>query len=436
MSLIANFDIATDLQVYLLSWEDEDAFIINHSFIGGPDVLSDTELVPKQIECVVSSADIETGFTAESPSTFSPFSGAMNLQLRGTNFDSFSNPNIILGRRIGLYIKTDIGDDVMIYSGYIQSFDFEYIPNQAVILNISATDFLYYLNGYSVDIPNAGTGVSNYTTTLAVEDILENFRAPQETVSVRVGGGGVTNWDNLVASDQLLIGNAGELIAYLMNGQQGWVFCSPGDFLASSPEAQRNELIIEGGGGGRINTFLTRDEVTIFKHGGGNVSVDRIVFDTTDESEYCPSSIAFVSDVNQLINDVRVSLTDGTQSYFVEDKESQARYGTNGVDESFQFAKTQIIVGLPFPYNRLTGWGNFALASNTLPVISNLRMPAIDRSGALQIPAIEYGIYAGLPAKVITDFNGATIDRNYIITKTRHSITADNWIIDYSLYTR
>jgi hypothetical protein len=433
MSLIANFDIASDLQVYLFSWEDEDAFIINHSLLGGPDVLSTTELVPKQIECEVFVAEIETGFTADTPSSFSPFSGIMNLQLRGTNFDSFTNPNIILGRRIGLYLKDDLDQNIMLYAGYIQSFSFEYLPGQAVILNIEATDFLYYLNGYYVDIANTNT--ADFPTFEALQSIVADFRAPQENEAVLVRQSKLdVRWDNRNSADQLLVGNAGELIFNLMSGQQGYFFCSPGDFLGSTAAQKRNNIILYG----RDDVLrLLRTGATnrLLKHGSGLMDVEQIIFDTSGDTGYCPSSINFSSDVNQIVNQVEVALSDDSLSVSVKDLESQSRFGTNGISESYQFSDN-LGGGLFIGEAQLKEFAEFGLATNTTPVITNLAIPAITRLGELDIPGIEYGFYAGLPARVITEFNGATVDRNYLITKTRHSITADNWMINYTMYTR
>jgi hypothetical protein len=430
MSLIANFDIASDLQVYLASWQDDDAFIINHSLLGGPDKLSTFGLIGKQIECEVSQAEIETGFTAESNSSFSPYSGTMTLQLRGTNFDSFTNPNIILGRKISLYIKSDAGEDVMLYAGFIQAFDFEYLPGQAVILNITANDFWYYLSGYEVNIPNAGE--LGYTTKDALEDTISSFNEPKSSgnIVVRMTKPGVF-WDQKNTSDQLLVGNAGELIYKLMSGEQGYLFCSPGDFKQYPGAASIDNLIAFD------KTFALRllalgpgQTIRLPKHGSGLVTVSQIVFDTSGESGYCPSRISFFSDISHITNQARVSLaSDDEVFYFIDDEESQDRFGTNGVSDSFAF-------DLDSEPRLLEDWAKFALSSTTKPVINSLTVSAITRSGALDIPGIEYGYYAGLPARVITDFNGANIDQNYMITKTRHTITPEAWIIDYALFTR
>jgi hypothetical protein len=423
MTVITDFDIATDLQVYLYSWDNDNAFIINFSQLGGTNVLATAALEPVQIECEVAEANIQTGITAESPYSFSPFSSELQLRLRGTNFDAFTNPNIILGRKVGLYLKDDLDQNIPLFVGYITAYNFDYIPGEAVGLSIIANDFWYYIGSYNIDRNN-----SNKTRTdEKIDLILEDFRAPLETAAPDVNGDAeYVLWIGNPSFREYQ-GNAGDIINKFMRGEQGFLFCSPGDFLSATPSRQRDNIIATTSE--TVNSLLYGAEPISARLGHNNtfLNLDRIVFDTSGTLGYCPSLINFDSNITDIVNEVYVSNTDNSALFVrLVDTESQLRYGTNAVVDDFTFNGTQY----------LTTWAQYAVASGTRPVIRSLQVPAITRSGDLDIPGLDSGLPIGQPARVVIDFNGATIDSTYIITKTTHSITPDTWMIDYSLWTR
>jgi hypothetical protein len=62
-----------------------------------------------------------------------------------------------------------------------------------------------------------------------------------------------------------------------------------------------------------------------------------------------------------------------------------------------------------------------------------VQIPAIARSGDFSLAAF---MQPGDRANTKIQFNGANINKDYLIRKVRHTINTDNWLVEASLWTR
>jgi hypothetical protein len=408
-----NFDISDSVRVYLWSWDDPNAFIINHSYIGGTDVLSDASLEPQLVSCKVSEIAIDTGWDLDNAVTFTSSSGSMNLTMRADNADAFSNPNIILGRKVSVEIPLVI-DNFILYSGWITSFSFEYLPGNQVLINITCQDALYYINQHISDgdpFPlDPATDLDGQITK-----ILWNYTPPNGAIDFHqlplILG---TPWAEYLASSAtypLFEGSAGELINQRLQGEQGAMRVLSGGI--DDPLDQTLLLV------------YTRDYIlkTLQPNIPGE-GIQTFYIDTTGEDGLCPSLISFSSNLTQITNQVYVSLAqDSEEFYEFTDRDSQVKFGTSSVSASIPFASSDY----------LEEWGRYAVVSNLSPVIDVVQIPAIARSGEFSLAAF---MQPGDRANTKIQFNGANIDKNYLIRKVRHTINTDNWLVEASLWTR
>jgi hypothetical protein len=412
-----NYDVAESVKVYLWSWDEPNAFIINHSFIGGTDVLATSSLEPTLVSCEVSQITIDTGWELDTAVTFQSMSGQMNLTLRADNGDSFSNPNIILGRKVSVEIPTLLNNFVL-FAGYITSFNFEYLPDNQVLINITCQDALYYMFQHisegdpfplepATDLEGQITKILwDYTPPSGAEDFHQ--------LPIIVG----TPWAQFIAESStydVFRGETGQLINLRLKGEQG----------AMLAQGNGSEFAID------FTSLLvyTREQIlkTLQPSTPGD-GIQTINIDTSGVSGVCPSLISFNSDLSRITNQVQVSLDhDSEEFYDLTDRASQIRFGTSSVSASIPFESPDY----------LPEWARYAMVSNLSPVIDVIQIPAVNRLGSLvSSPNVPFAMRPGGRANTKIQYNGANIEKNYLIRKVRHTIDADNWLIEASLWSR
>ena len=140
MSVIDNFNIATDLKVEMfLPLDIFNPFILGVSLMGGNDVL-DGDLNPQAnfdwvpIECEVSNCEIDYGGSVISNLYFQPDSARLNLTMQSDTFDPSFNSSIRPGTKIRIRIVDGLIEHT-IFSGFIDTLDVSYYQ-QAAQVNI------------------------------------------------------------------------------------------------------------------------------------------------------------------------------------------------------------------------------------------------------------------------------------------------------------
>jgi hypothetical protein len=398
-----DFDISTDLKVYLWSWDDPNAFIIGWSLLGGDNVLSSSELVATQIECQVANAVITKGFDLLTSTSFQMTSNELSLVLRVANSDPFTNSNFIAGRKISV----ETFEDLPLFVGYLSAYDFEYNPGEQVVMNLAAHDGTYYLN--STEIDTVGTAgfhslLEHFETIFSATGFYDRT---ESAGVIQIAPSGVEFID-VSATYDLFRGRAGDLLNNRIQAEQGVYLY----FTAGASQDFGDTIFI-----------ITREEIL------ENLENTEVWYLTAnencdDDSGIKISRISTMSDLSQIDNDVYVELAqDSDVNLKLKDLGSQVAYGTNSVDGSFPFRDSSY----------LEKWAKYALNTNVRPRLDTISMPAITRSGGLQ--DIIYAEPTQV-ARVDTSFNGANIDKKLMITKVIHSITPDNWLIDVNLWSK
>jgi hypothetical protein len=412
-----DYDVSESVKVYLWSWDESNAFIINHSLIGGTDVLSSASLEATLVSCEVAGIAIDTGWDLDSAVTFQSGSGRMSLTLRADNADSFSNPNIILGRKMSVEIPLIINNFVL-YAGYITSFNFEYLPDNQVLININCQDALYYMFQHisegdpfplepATDLEGQITKILwDYTPPSGAEDFHQ--------LPIILG----TPWAEFLAESptyEVFRGNAGQLLNLRLQGEQGAMI---GQGNGSEFAIDYTSLLV-----------YTREQIlkTLQPSTPGD-GIQTINIDTSGVSGVCPSLISFSSDLTRITNQVQVFLDqDGEEFYELSDRASQIRFGTSSVTASIPFESSDY----------LSEWARYAMVSNVSPVIDTIQIPAVNRLGSLvSTPDVPFAMRPGDRANTKIQYNGANIEKNYLIRRVSHRINADNWLIEASLWSR
>jgi hypothetical protein len=407
MIYIDDFDIATDLKVYLWSWDDPDAFIIGWSLLGGPDVLSSSELVATEIECQVANAEVSKGFDLLTSTSFQMTAAEMSLSIRVANSDPFTNHNFIAGRKISLEVGETPESTYPVFVGYISGYDFEYIPGEQVIMNLTAHDGTYYLNSTEIDTVGVSGEYSlrdHFVTIFSATGFYDRTASPGV---IQYELGGVEFIDTSTTYD-LFKGNAGDLMNNRIQAEQG-VY----DYVTAGANQTFDDTIF----------IYTRQSILDNLAGDPyyTLSANEVC---DDESAVQLSTLRAITDLSLIDNDVYVELAHNpTTNLKLKDLGSQVAYGTNSIQGSFPFRNSTY----------LDTWATYALNTNVRPRIETVSLPAITRSGDLEGIALVEPIQT---ARVVSDFNGANIDKKYMIIRARHTITPDNWTIDLNLWSK
>jgi hypothetical protein len=405
MSIYPGFTIANDLSVSLWSVSDPDLFIIGFSLIGGPKELGDAPLAASAIECEVSSVNITKGFDPITSTSFQTSASELQLEMRVRASDPFINANLILGRKIAVEYPT-LTLPNQLFVGYISDYSFDYIPGEVVTLSLSAHDGTYYLNSYFVDKPGPPPAALASSLQRHFEYIIDGFTPPQSPGPVEITSYG-ESWADFIdtsAAIDLFTGTAGELLNNRIEAEQGFYLY----YGAGTSGLTYDQLAI-----------ITRDQIQTQL-----ASTPSIIFDTTGATGYCPSSLTFSSNIADIDNEVTVDLLQNSSMTLTEsDLVSQQRYGINSVSGSFPFLDSTY----------LASWVDYALNSKVIPQAQSLQASPIDRNGDLVSVVLAD---PGTVVKVITDYNGAPVNRNYLVTKQTHTITADSWLVDINLWNK
>lgn len=396
---VSNFDIKNDLKVYLYSY-DPDLFIIGYSLLGGPKELGTSDLDREEINCEVYAASFTNGVDVLDSTLFQPTANQMSLSLRVANSDPFINANFTIGRQIELAVdETSLIRSVWL--GYISDFTFEYVPDEPVLMNLTAHDALYYLNQHYIDKPNPDDELFSPFAFIdeQFEYIVSDFIAPQTEdppVIDLISMGQDVLFLNYSEDFSLYTGFAGDLMNNRAQAANAFFTYANNKITILSKT--------------RIEFVLTQSP--------------RFAFDTTASSHLCPTRLSFESNLQYINNDVFVELTQNPDSnYRAVDLELQRRYGITEIEGSFTF----------YSESSLSEWANYNLNAKALPQLRTIQIKPIDQVGDLK------NTYTTLPGEVVsvfTDYNGIEIEKVYLVTRVTHTITPDTWIIDLELWNR
>ena len=411
MSVITDFDIATDVKVELyvpnaagdvfilgvslLGSTDlllgDGQFIIGYSLLGSTDVLSDGsstyQFIWQPIECETSQMEISLGGQIQSNISFQPEPADLAITVQSWTFDPNNNSAVRSGTRIRIRLDDGIVNHTL-FSGFIETIGVTYRPDGPNLIRITAFDGHKRLVNFRIDTwDTTGYGAS-ISPTDQIDELATLTGNVVSASSVSLAGLiPTTTATNTIANNYL--NDALEVGLGIF-----WI----------NPETQELEVrdrpqVVTAG----MTTYIIGNN-----HG--------------DENHLCMSNIAVDSNSDSSINDLKVSLTSNSATYVVvRDQDSVELYGELSQDVSINTTDV----------TELTRWANAVSAGSPSKQVQLVATPALDRQRNLTEAALfTPGTYIGVDYQ--TD-NIHIVDY-YTVVKARQSVDVNNWFTTLELW--
>lgn len=399
MSVIAGFDIATNLKVEMyLPTAIYNPFILGISIMGGNDVL-DGDLNPQAdwawipIEATVSDVQISVGGSVESNLYFQPDSGTLDVTLQSYLYDPSINSAIRAGAEIRVRIEDETVDETL-FKGFVDTIDVQYYVenSQPNLIRIKAYDAYKRL-------VNARLPVFDTTDPILYPD---GFATPLQVLEEVVFQAGY-------AMDASSIDVPGEIPSDLQT-----------DAIASN---FINDAVQVGLGLVWINQATTdlvlkdRPSTTTIPPGTYTVGNNH-----DDDYHLCMSDIQVRGNADAVYNSLKISLTSDPATYVVlQDPGSIALFGETATD--IELNTTNV--------DELNRWGSHVFNQSPTKLVQNVTTPAIDRLGNLTEAAV---MSPGTLIGVKYTRAPLDIDAYYTTTRVTHSIAPNNWFTTLELW--
>lgn len=416
MSVVSNFDIATDIKVeFFVPNAAGDVFILGVSELGGTDLLSGSgefilgysllgsddvlatgdgaySFIWEQAQAEVSSFQSSLGGSIQNNYTFSPESASANISLQSYTYDPTNNSAI----RSGTPVRIRIDDGIVnktIYTGYIDSIDVSYYPDGLNVIKITAYDI--YKRLVNTRIPFWDT--TDYGDAITpLEQIEEVALAAGMTVS--------SDSDDpagLIPTTTKTNATAAEFINDSIEVGLGVIWIDP--------ETQEIEF--------RNRPKASTGGATTYTVGNNHPAPGH-----SDPYHLCMSDITVRSDQGLNTNSLLVTLkSDDTVNVLVENQDAIDLYGSIADDVTVNTTDA----------TELQAWAEAVFAGIPYQAVSSVETPAIDRLGNLtQAAVFAPGTLIGVD--YVTD--DLHIVDYYTITKVSHSVNVNQWFTTLELW--
>jgi hypothetical protein len=416
MSVISNFDIATDLKVEffvpnaagdtfilgvselggtdLLSGSGE--FILGYSLLGGTDILATGDgtysFIWEPAQAEVSAFSTSLGGSINDNFTFNPESASANISMQSYTYDPTNNSAIRSGTPIRIRLDDGVIDQV-IYSGYIDAIDVSYYPDGPNVIRISAYDIYKRLVNSRIPLWDTTDYGADITPLEQIEEVAlaagmtvsGDSDDPAGLIPTEVKTNATAN---IFINDALQVG-----LAVI------WI----------NPETSEIEL--------RNRPKAATGGATTYTIGNNHPTPS-----SPDPYHLCMSDIKVLSDQGMNTNSLLVTLaSNDTISVLVENQDSIDLYGTNSDDVTVN--TTNI--------GELQAWAEAVFAGMPAHAVKTVETPAIDRLGNLTQAAI---FTPGTLIGVNYTTSNINIDEYYTITKVSHSVDVNNWFTTLELW--
>ena len=386
MSVLTNFDIATDLKVEMLLPQDvNNVFVLGVSLLGGSDVLGDDAsgtLAWQDLACEVNRVETTIGGSIASNVYFQANAGQASINLQSWEFD----PNNYSFIRPGTEIRVRIARDEysrIIWHGTVDSIDVAYAPDQQNQISIEATDFWALLVNRRFDYEPTTALLPTDAIYLAVAEVAATgFDIPFDGFSI--------NPEWYMTGTPALNTTFGAVIADVLTTGLGFIHIDPNTgYLVYRPRANSG-----------IPTYIIGNN-----HG--------------EPGHLCMADLESTTDSDDIYNTVLVSqkyeyLGDPKFSQLYIDQDSIDLFGQRSEDFTVDLASLA----------DADAWANAVFAPKPVTRVQQVVTPTIDRLRDLT-EAAEFmpGDYVG----VVFETDNINIDQNYTVTRVRHSIDVNNW---------
>lgn len=411
MTLIADFDIATDLKVeFLLAGGGTNDFIIGVSRIGGINVLSgagiftvgisliggsdllggdDTGFEWTDLNCITSRANLAVGGSVVDQLYFQPQPGQASLTLQSLDYDPSYSPAFRPGVEVRVRLVKDALDQIIWY-GVVDSIAGTYDKNSNNLLQINAFDNFKRLVNTRLPIFDSDTDfpegyVSSYEQ---LELIAEQFGSAMHSTSSDPGGEIPSTILTEVIPSRLITEaiQVGLGVFWLDPATQEFVIV-PRPLPGDAPEG----------------TLIIGD-------------------DHTETNHLCMTDITTSATEDTVFNSLKVDLeSDPSITVLRENQDSIDLYGRYATDLELNTTDLE----------QLERWVDLVFLQSPTSLVDSVETLTKDRQGNLTDAALF------LPGeKVGVNFTEGilTIDGFFTVTKVSHSIDPDNWLTTLELW--
>ena len=411
MSLLTDFDIATDLKVEFYIPNDADNlfiigvsdiggtnvlagagwFIIGVSEIGGTDVLAEGEYAFdwQDLNCDTSRVVTALGGQVENMTYFIATPSSAQIQLQSYTYDPTNNRTIRPGTPVR--VRLNRGElDFVIYRGYIDTLDVSYTIDGLNLINITALDsFRQVVN----------TRLAEFDTTT---DFPEGYASPYEVIEKVAEGFGTSM--NALSTE-----SPGKIPSVLVT-----------DVI---PNVIMTDAIQVGLGFFWIDP-ATEEFVFIPRPAIGAIPDGTYTVGNSHEDEFhlCMNDLTVNADYDDVYNSLRVALKSDDATYVLRtDPDSIDLYDVSALD--VQINTTDI--------DELNIWADRVFTQSPTRLVKSVETPALDRSGNLTHAA---EILPGELIGVKYETSDMNIDTYYSVSRVSHFVTADNWFTTLELW--
>lgn len=409
MSIVQNFNIATDLRVELFIPDTAgDTFILGLSVLGGDDLIggnnnfylgtsllgstdvlgNGSAFVWQAVEAETISADFGVGGEIQDAYYFQPDAGSARISLQSYEFDPNVNKNIRTNTKMRIrLVKGQVNHTL--FTGYIDTINVAYSPlgwnriditafdlyKAIVNSRIASFDNTSYAAGYATPLQNFANAVKSVGAVMSLQSAATTGKIPL-----------VAETDiqaNAIINEALQVGLA-----------VCWV----------DPET---EQVI----------FVPRPDVA-----NGTSDTWTVGNNHGDANHLCMSDITVSADADTIINSLYLDLTsDQLQFVAIDDQNSIELYGENFVSMSLNMTdETELQI-----------WGEKVFNTTVTKLVQTVETPTIDRQGNVTQASV---ITPGQLLRVKFDKNELAIDEFYTITKVNHSIDVNSWYTQFELW--
>lgn len=413
MTTISNFDVANNLKVEFYLPADDNSFIIGLSLIGGDDVLGGSGLTWTDLGCVVSQLDTQLGGTVKDSLYFQPNPATAKVTLQSFDYDPSYNTSFRPGTRMRVRLVRDTVDEIL-FSGFIDSISGTYYQQGLNKLDVTAYDsFKRYVNS-RITLDTESDYPDGYLTPFEQLDIVAGalgtalHASSEETEGLLPTTYQTDVIANTAIYEPLQVGLG---LLWLDPETQEIVFRKRPDasilpdFQAGAGYFTIGESLLGG-----LDVLGSGDPVYTV----GNQHDDRF--------HLCMSDIEASSQLDRVVNSLRVQLKSDSNTYVViEDQDLIDLYGSFAIDETIN----------AYDETELVRWANAVYELNPTKLVNSVETPAIDRLGTLTEaaflqPGTLLGVHYVEDVVNIKDF--------YTITKVSHSIGVNNWFTTLELW--
>lgn len=412
--MITDFNIATDLKVELYLPAESDYFVLGFSALGGVDVLVDetgvfvlgtsllgstdvlgdstnTAFAWTAVEAETASFRSNLGGTIENSVYFQPEAAGCNLVMQSWTYDPSVNPFVRPGAKVR--VRLDDGSvNQVLFTGYIDTIDVDYAPDEPNRISINATD--KYKRIINQRVPIYDTDDYEYITPLeSLELVMQQLGYVMSSQSVATDGKipgslKIQEIASGIINEALQVGLG---MTWLDQELEQLIFMP----RPATPEGTATTYVI------------------------GN---NHPVAPATDPYHLCMSGIVVAADQDNVYNSLKVSLVSDANTFVIlKDQDTIDLYGESSIDISLNVVDE----------TELTRWANQVFNSSSVKLVKSVTTPAIDRLGNLTQAAF---FTPGTVVGVKYAENQLDIDAFYTITKVNHSVDVNSWYTTLELW--